>query len=351
MSRAPATAILVTHDSAADVGRALDALLADPAGPAEIVVVDNASTDDTAAVVASRPVVWLPLGRNAGFGAGCRAGVAVAAHDAVAFVNPDVVPAAGWLPPLLEALEGDGVGAAMATIELAGRPGHFNTSGGELTYFGLAWVTDYGEPIPVEEGPVEVPFPSGAAMAMKREAWDRCGGFRDDLFLYHEDTDLGWRLRQRGLRSVRVPASRVAHDYSFARNPAKLRYLERNRHVLLATNYRWSTLALLAPALAVAEAGVVVAAARDGWLRAKAKAWVAFLRRIPGLGAQRRHCQAGRTVGDAALLATMATGVSGMRVAGVAAPRGAGLVDRVLAGYLRLVLPLVRRLDRRAGLA
>jgi GT2 family glycosyltransferase len=300
--------------------------------------------------VSGYPVTWVPLGENTGFGAGCHAGAERARNDVVAFLNPDAVPAPGWLPPLVAALEGAGVGAAMATVELAGEPGHFNTSGGRLTYYGLAWVSDYGVPIPEEDAPVEVAFPSGTAMAMTKAVWERMGGFRRGLFLYHEDTDLGWRLRLRGLRSVRVPGSRVAHDYSFDRNRDKLFYLERNRLVLLASNYRGPTLAVLAPALALVEAGVLAVALRDGWLRTKLAAWRGFLALRCEWRAARRAVAENRTVGDAALLETMDTTLAGMRVPTVRLPRGLGVVDAVLAAYLRLVLPLVRRLDRRAGL-
>ncbi len=344
--------VIVTHNSAERIGATLDAVLAGPSAPSEVVVVDSASSDGTAAVVAGYPVHWHPVGENRGFGAAANAGAAIASGAVIVVLTHDAVPAPGWLAPLVAALDRDGVGAAMPTIELAGKPGHFNTSGGALAYFGLAWVTDLGEPVPddsISNGPVEVPFPSGAAFAIKRSVWDALGGFRGELFMYHEDTDLGWRLRMRGLKPVRVPESRVAHDYEFSRNPGKLHLLERNRLYLLATNYRWTTTLLLAPALAVVELGVMATALRDGWLRAKLAAW-AGLFRMGSIVAAHRRSQAGRVVGDAAIMAHMVSGVSGIPVPEARPPRGSRLVDAVLGGYLRLVLPLIRRGDARVGL-
>lgn len=345
----PTSAVIVTHNSALLIGPLLDALAADPDGPTEVVVVDNASTDDTHRIVAPYDVRWHPMRENRGFGAACNAGAAIASGDVIVVLNHDTIPSPGWLPPLIAALDLEGVGAAMPTIELADRPGHFNTSGGALTYFGLAWVTDLGEPIPAEAGPVEVPFPSGAGFAITRRVWDALGGFRKELFMYHEDTDLGWRLRMRGLRAVRVPESRIAHDYDFGRNPDKFRLLERNRLYVLATNYRWTTTVLLAPALLVVELGVLWLASREGWLGAKVAAWPAVF----GVGSLRRGyraAQAGRVAGDAAVMSQMASRVSGIAIREARPPWGSQFVDALLARYLRLVLPVIRRDDERRGL-
>jgi GT2 family glycosyltransferase len=347
--KTPATAIVVTHDSAGRIAATLDALLDDPTGPAEVIVVDNASADDTGRVVAVRPVRWLPLETNHGFGIAVNAGAAQATHDVIAVLNHDVVVTAGWLPPLLAALGGPAVGAAMATVELADRPGHFNTSGGALSVAGMAWVTGLGDPIPpVEPAAVDVPFPSGAAFAVRGDTWRRLGGFRDDFFMYHEDTDLGWRLRLLGLRTVRVPASRVSHHYEFGRNRDKLALLERNRLRMIATNYRRSTIALLAPVLALHEAGLVWVSLRDRWFRAKVRAWRAGLL---GGEARRRHreVQATRVVGDAEILAGMTGAVSMVPIPEVRVPRGGRIVDRVTRAYVAAVLPLIRRIDRRRG--
>jgi GT2 family glycosyltransferase len=349
-SKTAVTAIVVTHDSASRIGATLDALLADPAGPAEVVVVDNASVDATGRIVEGRPVRWHPLDANLGFGAAVNAGAALATHPVLAVLNDDVTVTAGWLPPLLAALEQPAVGAAMPTVALADDPGRFNTSGGAIAVSGLAWVTDLGEPIPAEEpAVVDVPFPSGAAFVVPEDVWRRLGGFRDDFFMYHEDTDLGWRMRLLGLRTVRVPTSTVTHHYEFARNPDKLTLLERNRIRMVATNYRRSTIVLLTPVLALHEAGVVWVSLRDRWFRSKARAWRAGLL---GVEARRRHreVQETRVVGDAQVLRAMTGAVSVVPIPEVRVPRGSRVVDRVTSAYLAGVLPIIRRLDRRHGL-
>jgi GT2 family glycosyltransferase len=342
---ASATAVVVTHNSAPHIGPTLEALIADPEGPERIVVVDTASTDDTASIVAGYPVEWIGLIQNVGYGAAANVAAARVDTDHLVVLTHDVVVTPGWLGPLEAALADPTVGAVMPTVELADRPGRLNTSGGAISFSGLAWVTDLGEAIPDDEpDAVEVPFPSGAAFAVRTDVWRRIGGFRDDFFMYHEDTDLGWRLRLAGLRVLRVPGSRVAHRYEFSRHGDKLRLLERNRLRMLLTNYRRSTLALLAPVLLLHETGVVWVALRDGWFRRKAAAWAQGL-----VGNRRRYrqVQATRAVGDADILRSMSTRVTAIPIPEVRVPRGSRVVDAVAGGYVRAVLPLVRALDRR----
>lgn len=347
--RLPVTVVVVTHNSAAFVGPVLTALLDDPAPPDEVVVVDNASSDDTRAIVSQSGVRLIALEDNLGFTGGCHRGVAAATHETVAFLGHDTIPHRGWLPPLMAALDDATVGAAMATIEQHDAPGTFNTSGGHLAYHGLAWVSDLDQPIPVEDAiSVDVAFPSGAAMAMTRETWERFGGFRQGFFMYHEDSDLGWRLRLAGLRVVRVPASRVGHRYDFSRAPGKMFWLERNRLLMLGSNYRASTLLLLSPALAVVEAGVWTVAVRDGWIGEKARSVAAAWHARSRVRPPRADIQAQRRIGDSVMLIAMDAGVG--TVQQVRTPRGTALVDRFLAGFLRLVLPLVRLFDRRSSL-
>jgi hypothetical protein len=124
-------------------------------------------------------------------------------------------------------------------------------------------------------------------------------------------------------------------------------WLERNRHVLLATNYRPVTRLLLGPAFLLADLGVWFVAVRDGFARQKLQA-----RRDYAVGrsrwiAERRTVERNRAVGDAAMLRTMDSSVSGAQQ--VTSPRGSRLIDAILGSYLRIVLPVVAFFDRRAG--
>jgi GT2 family glycosyltransferase len=336
--------VIVTYNSKETIGTVLAALLADPDRPEQVIVVDNGSIDTTREIVASFDVKLVEAPANIGFGAGCHLGATHMSQDVIVVLGHDTVPRAGWLGPLVSALDDPSVGAAMATIEDAQRPGHFNTSGGHLTYFGLAWLSEAGDQIADEFEIVDVAFPSGAAMAMQRVLWDRFGGFRSEFFMYHEDSDLGWRLRLSGLRTVRVAGSLVEHHYEFGRNPNKMFWLERNRILMILSNYRRRTLIILSPALLAVEIGVTLMALRDQWLPQKVRAWRALWRERHLVGEGRVLAQRNRRTSDADLLASLEYQVS--TASQVALPGGAALVGQLLGLYRRMALPVVRLVER-----
>ena len=344
MTLAKVTVVIVTHDSSELVPAVLEALAGDPERPGEVIVVDSASTDDTLELLAGYDVTVIAEPHNVGFASGCHIGARAARGDVLAFLGHDTVPKAGWLPPLVSVLDDPDIGMAMATIEDADHPGTFNTSGGVITYFGLAWISDPGVPIPEEDSPIEVAFPSGAAAAIRKETWVEFGGFREPFFMYHEDTDLGWRLKLAGKKVVRVPSSRVIHRYDFSRSPEKMYHLERNRWIMLRSNYRRRTIAVLSPALLLVELGITLTAWRDGWLAEKRRAWRDAARAGRLVREGRRMVEATRVVGDAEIIAGMGHRLSD--IPQVNPPAGTGLVDSLLGLWQRIALPVVRLLDR-----
>ncbi len=131
---------------------------------------------------------------NLGHGAGQNA-LAEAARsdvDVLVLLNPDGRPAVGLLPRLVEALTRPDIGAAEARQSPFEHPKYYDTRTGET-----AWVT-------------------GAAVALRRAAFDSVGGFDESFFLHGDDVDLSWRLRLAGWRLVHVPEAVHVHDKTLA---------------------------------------------------------------------------------------------------------------------------------------
>ena len=229
---------------------------------------------------------------NVGFAAGCNLGARRAQGDVIVFLNPDTVVADGALLQLEQAVEDPSVGIAMARLLLLEEPDKLNSSGVEVHVTGIGWAGGFGDAADSISERRDVPAPSGTAMAVRTETFHRLGGFADELFMYLEDLELGWRARIAGLRVVIEPAADVLHEYEYGRNPRKNYFLERNRLVFVLSAYSARMLVLLGPLLVVTELGMTAIALKEGWLRDKVAGW-AWLVQNAGVVARRRRTTQG----------------------------------------------------------
>ncbi len=204
-------AITVTHDSAHAIDAWLDAI---GSLPVAAIVVDNASSDDTRARVASRPNVTLvALPDNRGFAAANNVGLARArdvapAADLVLFVNPDVIVNRAALDAMVRALDRE-PRAAAAVPSLRAPDGRVR-AGAEpeprlsdvlFGVFGVRRrrVADLARRLATPgEHPLADAYCEGGCLLARRAALEAIAGFDERFFLYFEDADLSRRLRARG---------------------------------------------------------------------------------------------------------------------------------------------------------
>jgi len=332
---------VVTHDSASALRSSLPPLLAELRSGDELIVCDNASSDGTVALIrelAPEAIVVEP-GRNAGFAAGCNLATARATNPLLVLLNPDNVVASGWRDAIeLPLAEGRGWSAWQALVTDEGGA-KLNSAGGVVHFTGIAWAGGAGrgrDEAPAE--PAEVAFASGACLAIRREVWEELGGFPEDYFLYHEDTELGLRLRLRGHRVGIEPRALCDHDYEFTKGSHKWRYLERNRWATLIRTYPGRLLAVLAPALLATELALLLVAAIGGWLPEKLRAWGETLRSLPRLLRERREIQAGARVSAAEFAAALTAELDSEYLGEAGRSR---LLGALLGGYWRAALRLL----------
>ena len=220
------TVVVVTYNSAAEIGACLDAIAtAAPRTAHEIVVVDNASADGTAALVRSR---WpqarvLDAGGNLGFARGNNLGIRATSGELVLLLNPDTVPGPGSIDRLvgvLDALPDVGV-AGPRIVDGAGRAElSFGAMIGPLAELRQKLLTrGQARHWPIIAAHVErvcrqASFPdwvSGACLLIRRADLERAGLLDERYFLYTEDVDLCAAVRAQG-RLVRFsPEAEVVH--------------------------------------------------------------------------------------------------------------------------------------------
>ena len=179
-----------------------------------VVVVDDASPDDTPEYLAGCSGLHVVTNSsNQGFLRSTNAGVAASGDSPfVVLLNNDTEVTPGWLEALLAPFEDPSVGAVGA--KLVYPDGRLQEAGSIVWRDGTGW--NYGrgdDPARYPYGHVrEVDYCSAACLAVRRDLWDRLGGF-DERFVpaYYEDTDLCFAIRQAGYRVVYQPAAVVVH--------------------------------------------------------------------------------------------------------------------------------------------
>ncbi len=216
----------------------LDALLQQTFGDREIIVVDNGSSDGSAAFVDERygkSVRLIRSSENLGFAGGNNLGMNEAKGRYVALINNDAVADPHWLEELLRTAEDSDRAVGMWTskvlfyddrsrIDTAGHliyPDGLNRGRGKNEL-------DAGQYDRIEE----VFFPSGCAALFRKDLLDTVGGFDQDFFAYGDDADLGIKARLAGWTCLFVPGSVVFHKSSATAgtySPMKAYLVERNR--------------------------------------------------------------------------------------------------------------------------
>jgi GT2 family glycosyltransferase len=229
MTGTPAVSIvIVTFNVREDLARCLDSLTSrSSAAVHEIVVVDNASTDGSAAAVRQRwpavRVVALP--RNAGFAAANNAGIRAASSGArfVLLLNPDTVVPQGAVDRLIARLEAVPE-AAVAGPRLVNAEGLPELSFGPMVgpagaarqkmivglhERGVSWARALVARLTARER--FVAWVSGACLLVRRADADAVGWLDERYFMYLEDVDFCAAIRARGRRVLFTPAAEIVH--------------------------------------------------------------------------------------------------------------------------------------------
>lgn len=207
--------VIPTHDNSGHLFRCLASVAEHTDGvPYEVIVVDDASTDDTPAMLGRVPGVRvLRQTENVGFVNACNAGAARASGEYLVFLNNDTLARPGWLAALLEPARADRA-VGIVGAKLVYPDGRLQEAGGIVFRDGSGW--NYGrgdDPERPEYNYVrEVDYCSGACLLVRRDLFERAGGF-DTRYApaYYEDADLAFTARRMGYQVVYQPRAEVVH--------------------------------------------------------------------------------------------------------------------------------------------
>jgi len=211
-----AAVIVVNWNSGNDLEKCLTALNNQTRPPRQIIVVDNASSDDSLAGIEEKfpHVELIRLSENTGFAHANNLGVKkVQDCDWVAFLNPDAFASPDWLENLLHsALENPEFAFFGSHMQRHGVSDELDGTGDVYHVSGLAWRRDHGLSASATKRITGEVFSACAAAAMiRKDVFLEADGFDENFNSYFEDVDLGFRIRLLGHRCLYVAEAVVAH--------------------------------------------------------------------------------------------------------------------------------------------
>ena len=330
--RPTVSVVLVNYNGASDTTACLQACrsLDWPDDQLQLIVVDNASRDDSVARIRDQfpHVRLIESNKNLGFAGGCNLGADAATGDYLAFLNNDAKPHPQWIRAAVELMERDSNVGCVASKVLDWEGETIDFVDSAVSFYGHGFKL-HSEKKDTGEWDVEkdVLFASGAAMFVRTDLFRAVDGFDERYFMFFEDVDFGWRLWMLGHTIRFLPSSLVYHRHHASMKSYGVwneQYLlERNALFTIFKNYEDAN---LAPALAAAiplaiHRGVVVGEADTESLDlskapsdlseqttvskqtlASVYAVDEFLRSLPGLTVTRNALQAARKRPDREIL-------------------------------------------------
>lgn len=313
MGTALVTVVVVTHSAGDRINRCLDSVAAQQV-PHHVLVVDNHSSDGTAAVLAARAGTErvIRLSANTGFAGGVAAALPHVTTPYLALLNDDAYAEPGWLAALLAAAESEPTVAAWTSMLVrADDPHTVQNAGIALLRNGYGADRAAGATAQTERSGPVFGFSGGAAL-LRTDALRAVGGFPADFFLYYEDTDTSWGLRLAGWEIRLVADAVVRHEHA-ASSDRRSRmfhwYNERNRLRMLTRNAPAGQVAVAVGSFAVTTGSLLLRQLRSGVPQQAENHKVAlrlrilldWLTHLPGLLRQRRLIGQAAQVARAAL--------------------------------------------------
>jgi GT2 family glycosyltransferase len=232
------TAVIPVHNRADLLERLLTTVRAQSIPFSEILVVDNGSTDNAAAVASAFGCRMLSVGHNAGFASAVNLGWRSATTRWVAILNSDVELDARWLEKLFSSA--GSASFVSGTLLSAQDPGVMDGSYDLVSRGACAWRAGHGGPASYLKKPVGIAIAPATACIFRREVLESLGGFDESFGSYLEDVDLGLRCIRAGFRGIYVPDAIARHHGSatYGRwNPVVVRLISRNQLLLVRRHY------------------------------------------------------------------------------------------------------------------
>ncbi len=205
--------VIPTYNGRRQLERCLPAVCRYAPRGTQVIVVDDASDDDTAAWLRENysEVDFIGLPVNQGFVGAANAGIRQAHGDIIELLNNDTEVLAGWAEPCLRCFSDPTIGSVAPLVLRMDNRNVIDSAGMDYHACGWAYNRGFNRNLNADYTvPKEVFGAPGSAGFYRRSAIEKTGGFLPELEAIFEDVDLAFRLRWAGYRCVFEPAARAA---------------------------------------------------------------------------------------------------------------------------------------------
>ena len=249
----------------------------------ELIIVDNNSPDKSGEKLSKKyeSCKFILNQKNVGVSEGLNIGIRNASGSHIILLNNDLIVAPKWLDYLFEAYEEKGDGLYQPKFLKMKDKMIIDSAGNLINIFGFGFSREKGKKDNLQYNAIEeIGFAAGTCLFCSKKIFDEIGLFDEKLFAYNEDLDFGWRARLSNYKSYYVPKSIVYHHGSaqWKWSGEKFYLLERNRWVVLLSNYSIKTILKLLPSLLIIEFALLIFFTKKKMLLKKIKSYVGILK-------------------------------------------------------------------------
>ena len=305
MSKTKIAIIIVCYNGRDYLPDCLNSLKKQSLEPDQIIIVDNASTDQSVDYISENfpDFKLIKNKKNQGFAQSNNQGIDFALKnnpDFIFLLNQDTICDQDCLEQLANtARKGKKIFAYQPLILCWPEKNQIQTSGDKMHFLGFGYSEDYKKLITENQKlKTSITYASGAAMFINVQALKEVGLLDHDLFMYHEDLDLCLRARFLGYDIVLVPQAIIYHKYQEGIPKHRWYWSERNRLLTLLKFYKFKPLILIFPAWLFMEMGVLFYSLMTGCFSLKIKSYFSVLYYLPKTLRKRKRIQKSRKITD-----------------------------------------------------
>lgn len=259
-----------------------------PTDLVNVYIIDNASTAATLSYLKTNyPEARILTRSDGNYAAASNLGLLTAIADGCEYlvsVNLDTEMTPSWLKELVKALdENPAAGLAQSKIflypkneEEKANP-RINSLGNIIHFLGFGFTSAYLEADRDIGGYPEISgYASGCSFIIRREVFEKIGGYNEDYYMYHDDLELSLKARLAGFKIILAPLSVIYHKYEFSRSKRMIYYMERNRYLTLLIFYPVRALLLVGLPGLIMNCGLWFYSALSGWFGEEMKIYRYF---------------------------------------------------------------------------